>query len=353
MLMVRFVGFGRVRLGSLCCVLLLALFACKARDTVQTLPLPKLPKTALDMRVAYLVNDRLPRMSTEQLDALLVSIQMTAQEHFGVGIRFSGITEIPIGRAFAGIPRARQDAALADIYDFKSGTGDLPRLKNALVKIFAAQSEPLPDRIAFAQPYAPHLRSDATVAEFGAAMADLQLQRLGRWRDIKALDGGNVIDNNPYNEFAMWLALGYSELPFELVLTNQIIASAEYNSVSVHSAIRGGYTNGITTYSKASRYGTVSIWSTFAFNGNDDFIVKLRGGERYEPREAAQLSGVAATHEIGHQLFHLAHPSARPACVMSPVPMFAYRAWRDKLSAADCRLGSDPSMSPGAYQFQY
>lgn len=353
MLRVGFVGFGRARLWSFCCVVLLGLFACKARETAQVLPLPKLPNTALDMRVAYLVNDRLPKMTPDQLDALLISIQKTAQEHFGVGIRFSGITEIPIAQAFEGIPRARRDAASVDIYDFKSGTGDLTRLKRDFVKIFAAQSEPLADRIAFAQPYANHLLSDATVAEFGAAMADLQLRRLGQWRDIKALDGGNVIDNNPYNEFAMWLALGHSELPFELVLTNQIIASAEYNSVSVHSAIRGGYTNGVTTYNKSSRYGTVSIWSTFAFSGNDDFIVKLRNGERYEPREAAQLAGVAATHEIGHQLFHLAHPFARPACVMSPVPMFAYRAWRDKLSAADCKLGSDPSMVPGAYQFQY
>lgn len=335
-------------------VLLSSLFACTEQDAAaRVLPLPNVPKAGLDMRVAYLVNDRLPKMSLDQLGALLVSIQITVQEHFGVGIRFSGITEIPIARAFEGIPTTYRDRALADIYDFKSGTADLARLKSSFVKEFADQSEPLADRIAFAQPYAPHLRSDATVAEFGGAMADLQLQRLAQWRGIKALDGGAVIDNKPYNEFAMWLALGYSELPFELVLTNQIIASAEYDSVSVHSAIRGGYTNGITTYNKASRYGTMSIWSTFAFSGNDDFIVKLRNGERYELREAAQLAGVAATHEIGHQLFHLAHPFARPACVMSPVPMFAYRAWRDKLSGLNCQLGSDPSMTPGAYKFQY
>ncbi len=346
------VGLGRVCFWALG-VLLLCLAACNRQGAEHVLPVPKLPATALDFRVAYVVNDRLPRMSPEQLHAMLLRIQLTAQEHFGVCIRFSGITEIPIARAFEAIPKATQDAVRANIYDFKTGTGDLARLKKAFAQYFATQTEPLAERIAFAQPYTPNLKGDATVTEFGAAMADLQLQRLTQWRDIKALDGGNVIDEKPYNEFAMWLALGYTELPFELVLTNQIIASAEYNSVSVHSAIRGGYTNGVTTYSKASRYGTTSIWSTFAFTGNGDFFVKLRGGERYDPLEAAQVAGTGATHEIGHQLFHLAHPFNRLACVMNPVPMFAYRAWSSKLSPTNCRLGSDPRMTPGAYQFQY
>lgn len=334
-------------------LMLLFLAACNRTDAGHVLPLPKLPSTALDFRVAYIVNERLPRMSPEQLDALLLRIQLTAQEHFGVGIRFSAITEIPIARAFEGIPKASRDVALPQIYDFKTGTGDLPRLKKAFTQVFASETGPLADRIAYAQPYTPNLRSDATVAEFGAAMADLQVQRLAQWRDMRALDSGKAVDEKPYNEFTMWLALGDGDLPFELVLTNQIIASAEYDSVSVHSAIRGGYTNGVTTYSKASRYGTTSVWSTFAFTGNDDFIVGLRGGERYEPLEAARLAGVAATHEIGHQLFHLSHPFNRLACVMNPVPMLAYRAWSNKLAAPDCRLGSDPQMTPGAYHFRY
>jgi len=121
----------------------------------------------------------------------------------------------------------------------------------------------------------------------------------------------------------------------------------------VHSAVRGGYTNGITTYSRAARYGTMSIWSTFAFTGNDDFSVQMRDGETYDASEAARLAGTAAAHEIGHQLFHLLHPFARPECIMSPVPMFAYRAWAKKLVPGDCKLGSDQAMTPGAHTFNY
>jgi hypothetical protein len=97
----------------------------------------------------------------------------------------------------------------------------------------------------------------------------------------------------------------------------------------------------------------MSVWSTFAFTGSDDFTVQMRGGETYDSLEAARLAGTAAAHEVGHQLFHLRHPFARPECIMNPVPMFAYREWAQKLSPGDCKLGSDAAMTPGAYTFRY
>ena len=168
-----------------------------------------------------------------------------------------------------------------------------------------------------------------------------------------ALDGGPAIDGSGYNAYPMWVALGYAGLPYELLLTNQLIASIEYVDPEVHAAVRGGYANGITTYGSGARYGTVSVWSTFGFTGNAEDLVRWRDGERYAPDEAARLAGTAAAHEIGHQLFHFLHPFGKPACIMDPVPMFAYRAWAAGLSARDCPIGSDPAMVPGAYTFRY
>jgi hypothetical protein len=79
----------------------------------------------------------------------------------------------------------------------------------------------------------------------------------------------------------------------------------------------------------------------------------MRGVETFTPEEAARLAGVGAAHELGHQLFHFLHPYDNPACVMNPVPMFAYRAWVEKLSPQDCPLGSSPPMQPGAFKFVY
>jgi hypothetical protein len=333
---------------------LLLLAACQVPRGNKVVPLPRLPAGPIDLRVAYLVNDRLPRMSPAQLGVLLAATQQAAKEHLGVELRFAALVEIPIAQAFAAIPAARREAALKDTFDFKTGKGDRARLDKAYAQEFAQGQGPLPELIAYAQPYAPGLRADSTATEFGAAMAALQLQRLQGWRATRALDGGPAIeDGNEFNSYPMWVALGYSRLPYELVLTNQLIASIEYVDPEVHSAVRGGYANGLTTYSQEARFGTMSVWSTYGFTGNDKDLLQWRNGERYEPLEAARLAGLSATHEIGHQLFHFLHPYARPACIMDPVPMFAYRAWAKGLSARDCPAGSDPALVPGAYRFLY
>ena len=79
----------------------------------------------------------------------------------------------------------------------------------------------------------------------------------------------------------------------------------------------------------------------------------MRDGEIYSAEEAARLAGIGATHEIGHQLFHVLHPFGRTACLMNPVPLFAYRAWAAKLAPKDCPIGSGPDMQPGGYTFLY
>ncbi len=335
----------------------LLLAACQSAAPVagpgeRTVPLPRLPDGPVELRVAYLVNPRLPRMDAAQLQALLAATRQAVWEHFGVEVRFTTPREMPIAEAFAAIPPARRARARAEAYDFVAGTGDRARLDQVFTDELPAGG-PLAEQVAYAQPFAPGLRTGATAAEFGHAMVALQLQRLAEWRRMPALDGGPAIDGSGYNGYPFWVALGYAGLPYELLLTNQLIASIEYVDPEVHAAVRGGYANGLTTYGSGARYGTVSVWSTFGFSGNGDDLVRWRDGERYTPDEAARLAGVAAAHEIGHQLFHFLHPFGKPACLMDPVPMFAYRAWAARLSARDCPIGSDPAMVPGAYVFTY
>ncbi|MET0312145.1 MAG: hypothetical protein ABW051_08850 [Burkholderiaceae bacterium] len=317
----------------------------------KTLPLPKLPRGPVDMRVAYAVNPRLARMEPAGLQILLAAMQGAVREHFGVDLRFAPVRELPIASLFDTIPPERRQQALRESYDFKTGRGDRAALDRAFARGFRESGEPLQEMLAFARPHTGPVPGDFNA--FGARVAALQLERVARWANRKALDGGPAIDASPFNEFPMWLALGHGQVPYELVLTNQLIAGVEYTFPAVHSAIRGGYSNGITSYGRHSRLGTVSVWSTYAFTANDDEMVKLREGERYSPEEAARLAGISGAHEIGHQLFHFTHPYNQPACLMSPVPMFAYRAWAQKLSPKDCKVGSSAPMKPGAYKFKY
>lgn len=324
--------------------------------TVQTelraVPLPHLPDGPVELRVVHVINPRLPHMSAEQIQILLQATAKTSRDHFGTELVFGKPTEISIAELFATIPVTKRLQALQDSYDFKSGVGDAARLAGEFGRRLREEGAPLAAMIDYARPYMGALPENSYEA-FGAALAKLQLQRIGNWQAIPALDGGPAIDDSPYNEYNLWNVLGYGDLPFELVITNQIIASVEELDPSVHTSIRGGYNNGLTTNSRLSRFGTYSVWSTFAFTTDDPWVRTLRGGETFSADEAARLAGIGATHELGHQLFHFAHPYDNPACVMNPVPMFSYRAWAEKLSPKDCPIGSSPEMVPGAIKFLY
>jgi len=315
----------------------------------QTLPLPVLPEGPVVLRVAYVVNPRLPKMSNEQLKILLTATQKTARDHFGIDIHFTPVVEIPIETLFHEIPESARLNAARHIYDFKKNQGNLYHLINAFSKGLRQSDEPLAAMINYAQPYMKE-PIENSYESLGNALARIQLERIKQWQSVKALDGKSVIDESTYNEYMMWDALSYGNMPYELVLTNQIIASTEDIDPAVHTAIRGGYCNGVTFYNKQSRYGTYSVWSTFAFS-SDKELKQIRSGEAYSPEEAAKLAGIGATHEIGHQLFHFQHPYGNTACVMNPVPMFNYRSWTNKLSPKDCEIGSSPAMVAGSNKF--
>ncbi|WP_298932656.1 hypothetical protein [uncultured Ramlibacter sp.] len=338
--------------GCLVALAMACLAGCASPPpAMQVVPLPVLPQGPVDMRVAYAVNPRLPRMDAAQLQLLLASMGEAVRQNFGIELRFSPVTEVPIASLFATIPARRRDDAARDSYDFKSGRGDRARLDKAFTEGFRSSGESMEAMRAFALPHTGPIAPGDTA--FGARIAALQLERVALWSSRQALDGGPAIDNTPFNEFPMWLALGFGDVPYELVLTNQLIAGVELTWPAVHTAVRGGYSNGITTYSRLARYGTVSVWSTYAFGSNDAQLVQLRGGESYTPHEAARLAGLSGAHEIGHQLLHLLHPYGQAACLMHPVEMLAYRDWASKLSPRDCPVGSSPAMTPGVYKFEY
>ena len=136
--------------------------------------------------------------------------------------------------------------------------------------------------------------------------------------------------------------------PADVILTNQVLASAEYSMNSVHSAIRGGISNGVTTANPSALFKATAIVSTYPMIGSDPGTRKLRGGEAYSDEEAARFAGLVLVHEIGHQLFHYDHPYAVKACVMDPTRLLYFREWENGLSASECRKAKAKAMIKGA-----
>lgn len=286
-------------------------------------------------------------MSSDYLRVMLASAQLTVWKNFGVYVEFTDISETGVEQLFALIPPAVMRERAQSIYDFKSGAGDRHKLAEGINATLTQRGTKLEEGLAFVKLDMPDAHPKDLMS-FSELLARVMLERLAQWRRIDALDGSPVLDTSPYNEWVYWDTLGYGSLPYDLVITNQLIASAEDYGVDIHSAIRGGVTVGTTAFSRTSHYDSYIVWSTFPFTDNSAITKLARGGEQYSDGEAAELAGAYLAHEIGHLLFQFGHPFGHQACVMNPVSMLRFREWFEQIDGARCMPGSRAEMTPGA-----
>lgn len=308
---------------------------------------PVKPGATVHIRVVHAINPRLARFSPDHLRIILASAQLTVWKNFGVYVEFSDVPETGVDKLFALIPPPIREARLQSIYDFKSGTGDRQKLAEGIETTLTQRGTKLEDALAFAAPYLPAGTHPKDLKSLSELLSKVMLERLEQWRHVNAADGAPVLDASPYNEWVYWDTLGYGNLQYDLVITNQLIASAEYYGVDIHSAIRGGVTVGTTSYSRTNKYGSYVAFSTFPFLDNSESTRLLRGGEQYSEEDAAELAGAYLAHEIGHLLFQFGHPFGQKACVMNPASMLRFREWFDQVNSADCPMGSRPEMTAG------
>jgi hypothetical protein len=291
-------------------------------------------------------------MTPEQIRIMLVSAQSTVKNNFGVNVEFTEVSNTEIEQVFALIPPPLLELRKSSIYDFKSGKGDKQKLAESINTTLTERGTKLEDGLAYVRPFLLNAQAKDLMS-FSELLSTVMLERLQNWRSVMASDGKPVLDASAYNEIADWDILGYGNLQYDLVITNQLFASAEYVGVDIHTAIRGGVTVGLTTYSRNSQFGSYIVWSTFPFLDNSDNTKLLRGGETYSDKEAAELSGAYLAHEIGHLLFRFGHPFGKKSCVMNPVSLLRFREWRNQIDSANCPIGSLPEMTQGAIPEYY
>jgi hypothetical protein len=314
--------------------LLLAGSSCAHRPT---LPLSRGETATLN--VAYVVNPRFPGMNAEQIRAVLAAARQGARESFGVNVEFlepeEQSLEVLLDRVTS---RERRDWNNI-IYDFKDGKGNRARLARGYAAAFRSDENSLEEIIAYAQPLLLFPLRERTYQGLAEAVTATLVARLEQLKSQKLADGDDLIDRSPSNEVVLWAYMGRFSFPYDVVITNQLIASAEYVGSSVHTAIRGGITNGITTGNPSARYGTTAIVSVYPIIGEDRVTRELRGDETYSEADSARFAGLLLVHEIGHQLLDLGHPYGRKSCVMYPPEMLRFRSWVEDLSPKDCPTG--------------
>lgn len=336
-------------------VLLAASFVSAAQSIGQ-IPLPQVEKgAAVELRVAYVYNPRLQQMSLEQLDQLLEETRRYAAKHFEVELVYRDLDVITIDTLFDRIDRDVAQAEMRNAYNFRDPANPrrvalVDSVENCLAQLSDEQVE---EMRMFARPYLPEGLSSGSLDGFAASLVETQLSRLAPWLRISALDEQPVIDARPFNEWSMWVALGYAELPYDIILTNQLLASTEYHHCSAHTIIRGGISVGGTSFSRTGLYCAYVFLSTYPFTSNNGTLPRLRGDDVYTPQEAARFAGAYLTHEVGHLLFHFGHPFGRTQCVMNPSTLLIFRGWYDATYSGNCAFESHPQMIPGAFRFLY
>ncbi len=313
-------------------------------------PLPVF-KEPLTLRVVYAHNPRFQPLSPGTLHTMLNEARETARKQLGVRINFQVAPQITVKELFGYLTPAVKAARADEIYDFKSQQGDFQRLKKAMLRGLNERRTPLDSMIAYATPYLSDELSDNSLPAFADILARTLLARIGDWQGLKARDGKPVIGSSPYNEWTYWDALGYGALPYDIVITNSLIASVEYYGQDIHSALRGGLTVGTTTNNR-SPLGAFVFWSTFPFMEEAPLLTRLRDAD-YRVSEGAKLSGTYLVHEIGHLLFHYGHTFETDSCIMTPVPMLHFKSWAKKLDPKKCRSGYYPAMQKGAATIYY
>ncbi len=320
-----------------------------AQPVSKNIALPDVSQ-AVELRVAYADNPRFAPLADDQIEAVLAQSIAAVRQHFGIALSYSPVKRVPIAALFSGIPARAADTAEKTRIDPTDDTLTQIRLARDLLKSMRADGD-IRAQKRFAL---PHLLTPSNASgdmAFARALVATQHQLLKTWRDAPALDGKPALGPDRYNEYSYWIALGASDMPLEVIITNQPIASAELGDNSVHSALRGGVSNGITSENRSGRFQMYSVLSSFPFLDPSGQALRLRGGGQSSIDEANRQMGLLLAHEIGHQLLHLGHPFNNPHCVMTPPVRLEFAKWAQGLAADKCPLKSSKANTPGAIKF--
>lgn len=324
-------------------------------DAWRTVPLPDIDQQPVKLRVAYAENARMTPIPQDTLKKILRRTEQLVLQNFSIRVTLEYTDTLAIDSLFAKLNQKVVRSRKGEIVDIDNITRD--KYKNLQLSVYKTLQNYTKEKdnvIAYAQPYLSHpeIKQDNFIG-LSYALVDTLIERLNYWTNQKAIDGKPVIGDDPYHQWVWWDSLGYSALPYDIVITNQLVASAENYDMDVHSCIRGGITAGTTTYNKGSDIGTYTYIMLYPMLNDSELLTWLRKDEHYTDQQVVNYSAALLTHELGHLLLHLGHPFGRKYCIMSPTTMLDYGKWYDSLDATRCPVNSSNEMRPGAAEIMY
>ena len=332
------------------------LYSC-SDDSInwQTVPLPDLTDQPIRLDVGYVENPRFATLDQAQLQAILQRTEQLVQQHFSVQVQLNYTHTLPIDEFFKILPTTvMQHRAQSIIHPGDIDQDDRLYLRKSLYQSLQASQSDLQSLIDYASPYLMDASNLDSLADVARAAVDSMLVRIQYWYGHKAGDGRPVLDASPYNQWVWWDSMGYGELPYDVVMTNQLVASLENYDQQIHSSLRGGISGGTMTYSRQGKFQGYVFVSVYPMVNNNPLLAQLKNDlHAYTDEQLTDYAAATLAHELGHLLFHYGHPFGEPSCIMAPTPLLKYREWYDGLDAQACRAAQHPQMQPGAARIIY
>ena len=328
------------RCASLCAAaLVLALAAgCTPRE------IPFDSEEAVPIRVLRVTNPNLPEFTDRELEIFLAEAQRFALDQLHVRVRWIDLGEVTTESFFRDyfpvvFPEHRTDDPFV-LNIIEPNPAHARKLSVALIE--GHQSDSLSELMTFAGEILPSEQLE--VVDSKGRLFDLvarhHLEMLAVLAGLKAprQPGVPLLDEAlPYHQYVYWDAAVRDVRRYDLIITNQILASAETIDAQIHASLRGGITTGFTERSNAT-YGGSIVLSTYPVLGEEEPLVEMRDGS-YTRDEAARYLGAYTSHELGHLLLHLAHPFDQPHCIMNPARLLRYREWYQSIERQQVKPG--------------
>ncbi len=308
--------------GLILCALVGSAASAGEKPGIVAPPLREVPKDrAIELRVLYLEDPRLPMLNAAQRKELLGKVEQLLQRWYGYRASLREVGHLNLAEYFtthAGVFRKHPEIVKMALNPDRAI--DRGRLRAVIKKALA----PHPLAIIEGQLHAGKLESHEQAATLAY---DVFLQRLRELRSIPLPDGSTLADpmRPELNSYMHWCALTHEMTEADLVFTNSMIVGADME-MGLTIISRGGVTAGNANANPHNAFQSAVVVTMFPFLSDAPFWLRERG-----PIPEAERLDVIATltmHELGHMLLRTDHPVGHPSsCVYAPAVRLRYYDW--------------------------
>ncbi len=307
--------------------------------TCLSLPLQGAPNP---LRVGIIINERLPSIDEEQIKDILRHARKEANQVYSLNIEYTALTTHTMAGYFEPYREIVLNKHKIFQYALNIDGASIMDLQRALLIEYGQDS--LESLLPFVRSALPELgdRNFTNKIDLMGALAELQVQKLSQLKAILLEDGQPLLGGDNLHQFMLWWFYLREQEDFDVIITNQLLASAETFHPEIHGAARGGVATGFAGPSY-NRYGGAALVSLFPIISSLDFFESGRGGN-YSSEEVVESASAILLHELLHLLRHEKHQWSHPHCIMNPTPGFRYREWAaDIRKNGPCLEWHDPS----------